>query len=102
MQWMYVLQLQPKYTQPQNWTDDANRIVGEHFNYLTALFKQGVVKFVGKTEYGIEHPHNRGLAVFEAEDEAAATAIMQADPCILNGVMTAELHPFRVVFSSGQ
>jgi len=102
MQWIYILQLQPKYTKPDNWTEDTNRIVGEHFNYLNSLFNQGTVSFVGKTEYGIEHPDNRGISVFEAEDELAAKAIMQNDPCILGGVMTAKLHPFRVVFNKLQ
>jgi uncharacterized protein YciI len=102
MQWIYILQLQPKYTQQENWTDETNRIVGEHFNYLKSLFEQGVVKFVGKTEYGIEHLDNRGISIFEAADEAAANAIMQNDPCVINGVMTAMVHPFRIVFNSGE
>jgi uncharacterized protein YciI len=102
MQWIYILQLQPKYTQQENWTDETNRIVGEHFNYLKSLFEQGIVKFVGKTEYGIEHPDNRGISIFEAVDEAAANAIMQNDPCVINGVMTAVVHPFRIVFNRAQ
>jgi uncharacterized protein YciI len=102
MQWIYVLQLQPDYTKEENWTEETNRIVGEHFNYLKNLFDQGIVKFVGKTEYGIEHPDNRGLSIFEAADEAAANAIFQNDPCVINGVMTAVVHPFRIVFNRAQ
>lgn len=100
-QYIYILQLAPLYTSEDNWTDDANRIVGEHFAYLTGLYEKGVVKFVGKTEYGVEHPDNRGLAIFEAADMEEATRIMQNDPCIINGVMTATVHPFRTVYNSG-
>jgi hypothetical protein len=37
-----------------------------------------------------------GIAIFEAPDEAAARAFMQADPAVGGGLMTAELHPFAV------
>lgn len=100
-QFIYILQLTPHYTKPENWTDDANRIIGEHFAYLTGLYERGVVKFVGKTEYGVEHPDNRGIAIFEAADDATANAIMQGDPCVINGVMTSKVHPFRTVYNNG-
>ncbi len=99
-QWIYILQLQAQYTKHENWTDDTNRIVGEHLNYLKNLFEQGVVKFVGKTEYDIDHVDNRGISIFEAENEEQANRIMQNDPCVTNGVMTAKVHPFRTVFNS--
>jgi len=99
MQFIYVLQLTPQFTQQKNWTDETNRIVGEHFNYLKTNFERGIVRFVGKTDYAIDHPDNRGISVFEAEDIAAANIFMQNDPCVINGVMTATVHPFRVVFN---
>jgi hypothetical protein len=33
---------------------------------------------------------------FEAKDQQAASEFMNADPAIVAGVMTAELHPFSV------
>ncbi len=101
MQFIYILQLTEPYTKQENWTEDANRIVGEHFNYLKGLYEAGVVKFVGKTDYDIDHPENRGLSIFEAENEEKANEIMRNDPCVINGVMTAKVHPFRVVFNAG-
>jgi uncharacterized protein len=38
-----------------------------------------------------------GLVVFEAADETTARQFMNADPAVIAGVMTAELHPFSVV-----
>jgi uncharacterized protein YciI len=44
-----------------------------------------------------------GIAVFEAADEAAARAIMAADPAVSEGVMTAEVFPFRIsLMADGQ
>jgi uncharacterized protein YciI len=99
MQFIYILQLTPAYTEGKNWTTETEQILGQHFNYLKALYEQGVVKFVGKTEYGIEHPDNRGITVFEAENQATADRIMQNDPCVINGIMTAVVHPFRIAFN---
>jgi uncharacterized protein YciI len=38
-----------------------------------------------------------GLAVFRAESEDAARRIVDADPVVVKGVMTATLYPFKVV-----
>ena len=37
-----------------------------------------------------------GNAIFEAEDEATARMIMENDPAVKNGVMTATLYPYKV------
>jgi len=77
-------------------TADEERIIGEHFAYLQDLHAQGVVSFVGRTL--TTGPETFGLAVFAAADETAARAVMTADPAVAQGVMTAELFPFRTVF----
>ena len=41
-----------------------------------------------------------GIAVFRAADEAEALAIMQGDPAVRDGVMSAELFPFRIALES--
>jgi len=35
-----------------------------------------------------------GLVIFTAPDETAAREFMNADPCVVAGVMTATLHPY--------
>jgi uncharacterized protein len=35
--------------------------------------------------------------IFEAADETVARSFMADDPAVRAGVMTAELHPFRVL-----
>ena len=43
-----------------------------------------------------------GLVIFQAEDDSAARAFMANDPAIRAGLMTAELHPFRVSLIAGR
>ncbi len=39
-----------------------------------------------------------GIVVFRAEDGPGARRIMDEDPAVLRGVMSAELFPYRVAF----
>ena len=102
MQFMYVLQLQEHYRNQANWTDETNKIIGEHFNYLKTLHERGVMKLVGKTNYEIDNDENRGYAIFEAESDEQANEIMNNDPCIVKEVMTAKLHPFNIALYNGK
>ena len=43
-----------------------------------------------------------GLSIFEAESEDSARQIMAQDPTVERGVMTAEVHPFRISFLMSQ
>ena len=40
-----------------------------------------------------------GIVIFRADDEAAAQAMMQADPAVNEGLMTAELYEFPLAFA---
>jgi uncharacterized protein YciI len=93
-QWLYVLRLAPRLHDDAAWTADDERVVGEHFRRLKQLTADGVVILAGRTT----EPGDRtfGLVVFEAPDEASARAIMEADPTVKAGVMTATLHPYAV------
>ncbi len=96
MHFIYILQLQPQYRIASNWTDETRATVGQHWNYLVDLHSKGIVKVVGRTDYDIDHTHNRGYCIFEAESVEKANEIMVNDPCVIKGVMTAELHPLKL------
>lgn len=49
---------------------------------------------VGRTQNNDES--TIGIAIFEAVDESAARTLMQNDPAVAEGVMTAELFPYQV------
>ena len=76
-------------------TEAEQAAVAEHFAYLQGLNAQGVIILVGRTLTTDEK--TMGLAVFRAESEDAARQIMNADPAVKKGVMTATLYPFKVV-----
>jgi uncharacterized protein len=47
-------------------------------------------------------PAGFGIIVFEAQDEVAARAFVDADPAVSAGVMGAEFYPFRVALLRGE
>ena len=70
-------------------------VVAEHFAYLQDLTAKGIIILVGRTLTTDENA--MGLAVFRAESEDEALRIMNGDPAVAKGVMTATLYPFKVV-----
>jgi uncharacterized protein YciI len=75
-------------------TPEEAELVGAHFAYLTAKHREGVVSWVARTETA---PH-LGLAVFTAPDEAAARALLAADPAVAAGVFVGRVQPLKVVY----
>jgi uncharacterized protein YciI len=93
-QWIYVLKPARLEMLTGGSTPEEDLIVGRHFAYLQDLTEKGVMILMGRTENDDETTF--GIAIFEASDEAAARAIMQNDPAVKNGVMTATLFPYRI------
>ena len=75
-------------------TAQEGQIVSEHFNYLKDLTEKGIVLLAGRTLNTDESSF--GIIVFQAVDEAAAQTVMLNDPAVRQGVMRAELYPYRV------
>ena len=75
-------------------TDRESSVLSEHFNYLEQLVKEGKVHLAGRTL----NPDERcfGVVIFYADSERAASELMANDPAVREGVMTAELFPFRI------
>jgi uncharacterized protein len=76
-------------------TDAEKAVTAEHFAYLQNLHAQGVIILVGRTLNTDET--TMGLAVFRAASDDAARQIMNDDPAVKKGLMTATLYPFKVV-----
>ena len=91
---LIVLRLVPRLHDETAWTDADNAAVTAHFNRLKALAETGQVLLAGRTTEPLAQSF--GLVVFQAADEADARGFMQADPCVIAGVMTGELHPYGV------
>lgn len=95
---LYILELAPTYRDTNNWTNNTQEIIQSHFEYLTALYHQNKVQFVGRTDYAPDQPHLKGYVLIATTDQEEATSIMQNDPCVLNKVMEAQLHPFNAIY----
>jgi uncharacterized protein len=92
----YVYKIQP--TRPEMLTHgptaDEATLVAQHFAYLQGLAAQGVVVLAGRTLNTDERAF--GIVIFRAASEEAARDVMNNDPAVKNGVMRAELYPYRI------
>ncbi len=75
-------------------TEFEEKTVSAHFEYLKELEKKGIVLLAGRTL--TEDEKTFGIVIFLAEDLDAAKQVTVNDPVIINGVMQAELFPFRI------
>ena len=93
-QFIYVLRLVPRLYSDANWTKEDKTVLERHFARFQEATKSGQLILTGRTN----EPGGKtfGIAIFEAPNEAAARAFMEADPTVAGGLMTAELHPFAV------
>jgi uncharacterized protein YciI len=88
--WIYLLHLtrQEAVSSP---TEEESAAIDRHFVRLQQACSAGTVRLAGPATDGAF-----GIVIFKAEDETAARSFMADDPAMRAGVMTAELHPFRV------
>ncbi len=96
-EWIYFIH-PPREDFAATMTDAEKEAWGRHFHRLKRLMAEGVVILVGPT---LGHV-NTGIAVFEAQDEAAARRIMEEDPAIAEGYARGELRPFKVSLLRGR
>lgn len=98
MEWLYRITPSRPAMLTDGPTDDEQRIVGEHFAYLSSLTDAGQVELVGRTQNNDASAF--GIAIFRADNEAAARAVMAADPAVRAGVMQAELFPYKIALQT--
>ena len=71
-------------------TAEEMDLMGKHFAYLKQALDRGQLVLAGPCV-----DRSLGIAVFRADDRAAAEKFMNEDPAIKSGVMKAELKEFR-------
>jgi uncharacterized protein len=90
LQFVYIIKpLKENFVQTA--TEEENRIMGVHFMHLKDLLEKGILIMAGPETTG-----KFGLCVIETDSEDEARKIMESDPAVVNGVVTAELYPYRV------
>ena len=81
--------------------DDASpeeeQAMRDHFAYLKSLLDAGKLVLPGPS---LDPPF--GIIVFEAQNEDEARRLIEADPSVVAGVQTPELHPFRASLLRGR
>jgi uncharacterized protein YciI len=75
-------------------TSAEDRVIAEHFAYLKDLADQGMVVLAGRSLTTDEHSF--GIVIFRAPSRDQARDIMARDPAVAEGVMRAELFPYRI------
>ncbi len=93
-QFIYVLRLIPYLLDEKNWTEREEEIVNKHFVELQTLLSEGKLILAGRTLNMDEKTF--GIVIFEADSEEEAQIMMKNDPAVAEGIMTAELFPYRV------
>lgn len=74
--------------------DREAEILERHFDYLQRQSAAGVVVLAGRTRD--PEPSTFGIVVLQAAGREAARIFMREDPAVREGIMEAELHPFRI------
>jgi uncharacterized protein len=72
-------------------TEEESGVMKRHFDYLNALLSEEKLILAGPCLDGAF-----GIVVFRAETMNDAREIMVNDPAVLHGLMSAEIHPYRV------
>lgn len=98
-QYVYILKLIPQLIHEENWTEKEEAIVERHFIKLQGLLAEGKLILAGKTE-GLDEK-TFDIVIFKADSEEEAQSIMKNDPAVAEGIMTAELFPYRVALMKG-
>lgn len=96
-EWVYFIH-PPRDDFAATMTDPEREAWGRHWARLQQAYAAGSIILVGPTLGRV----NTGICVFEAEDEAAATAFMEGDPAIAGGFARGELRPMRVSLLRGR
>lgn len=93
-QYLYKLTLTDRLFEEKNWTAEDENIITEHFLHLKELTEQKIVILAGKTMNTDSLAF--GVVIFETSDSLNAVKIMNSDPAVVNGIMRAELFPYKV------
>ncbi len=72
--------------------------VSRHFAYLQDQARRGTVLLAGRIL--VAGRRSFGIVILRAESEEEAARIMRGDPAVQEGVMRAELFPFRIALAN--
>ncbi|WLD91780.1 YciI family protein [Alkalihalobacillus sp. AL-G] len=77
-------------------TKEEEAVLEEHFAYIENLLKTGELVLAGPCLDG-----SLGVVILRVDTYERAEELMNGDPAVVNGIMQATLHPFRVSLMQG-
>ncbi|MEI4771869.1 YciI family protein [Psychrobacillus sp. FJAT-51614] len=92
LQFLYQLKLIPSLLNQDNWTEKENSIIQHHFEVLQNLQEEGRLLLAGRTL----NLDPIGIVILEVDTEEEAIELMNNDPAVKEGIMEAQLFPYRV------
>lgn len=100
MEYIYTLKLREELRQSSIWPQADEEAVDAHFEKLKAMLAQGKLVLAGRTPTMDEDTF--GIVIFEADTLEEATRIMNEDPAVIQGTMSARVYPFRTALLRGR
>ncbi len=99
-QFIYILRLIPRLIDDSSWTENDEKIIEKHFKILKDLKDDGRLILAGRTLNKDED--NFGIVILSVNKEEEARMLMEKDPAVAEGIMTAKLYPYSVALISEQ
>lgn len=98
--WNYLVILRPTRIEMLTVgpTDEEVSAVDDHFHYCKNLVLEGKMLLAGRTVGALSD--TIGITILSAESDEEAQDIVNHDPAVLHGVMTAEVQPYRLALFS--
>ncbi|MDW3193762.1 MAG: YciI family protein [Cytophagales bacterium] len=93
---VYELTLFESYKHRSMWTDREHNIQQEHVAYLDSLEREGKLLIAGIIDQNLEN--HSGFVMLQTEDYQEAFELVQQDPSIKEGMMSAKLRPINIYF----
>jgi uncharacterized protein YciI len=94
--YLYLLRLRDRRL-PEQMTPTQERVMEAHFGRLQRGVQESTVLLAGPCTDGAF-----GIVVYKAASPETAQAYADADPAVSAGLMSVEVHPFRVSLMRGQ
>ncbi len=94
--WCYLITDWSREDLMDTMTDEERATLGEHFQYLVGLMREGRLVIAGPCTDLDSPDRGPGIVIFYADSEGAAREIMEGDPAIEAGIFKASLHPFAM------
>jgi uncharacterized protein len=87
----FVYLLRIKNPDKSEFSAEEEKVLEKHFSYLTGLYENGKLVLAGPC---LDRAF--GIVILSVTCKDEAQSIMKNDPVVIEGIMTAELHPFHI------